>query len=100
MNERIDTDQVREIIRLAEEADLAELEVEVPSLKVKVRRHVPAPLPASGQTAWREVAETGRDAATPPAVVAATGAAETGLNHLEPVVAPSTRDRLSASSRR
>lgn len=48
MSDRIDFDQVREVIRLAEELGLAELEVETDSLKVRVKRAGPASLAAAG----------------------------------------------------
>lgn len=51
MSERIDFDQVREVIRMAAEAGLAELEVETPALKVRVRRSAPAHVPVQEPTA-------------------------------------------------
>lgn len=51
MSERIDFDQVREVIRMAAEADLAELEVETPALRVRVRRSAPAHVPVQEPTA-------------------------------------------------
>ncbi|MDR7419292.1 MAG: acetyl-CoA carboxylase biotin carboxyl carrier protein [Armatimonadota bacterium] len=85
MNERIDAEQIREIIRIAEEADLTELEVEVPSLKVRVRRGAPAHPAASGHMAAGTASTSVRDATAP---VAAQETSEPGLNHLEPIVAP------------
>jgi acetyl-CoA carboxylase biotin carboxyl carrier protein len=78
MTDRIDADQVREIVRIAEEAGLTELEVATPAMTVRVRRAVPDTTP-SGATAD---AVAGGDAGPP---VAHAGAA---TNHLEPLVAP------------
>jgi acetyl-CoA carboxylase biotin carboxyl carrier protein len=85
MSDRIDVEQVREIIRLAEESGLAELEVESPSLKVRVRRAVPG---AAGRAAPGAQA-LDMPAAVPASAGAAAGAAElASLNHLDPIVAP------------
>lgn len=37
-NDKLDLDQIRAVIQIASEADLAELEVESPSLKISVKR--------------------------------------------------------------
>lgn len=58
MNERIDFDQVREVIRIAAESDLAELEVESPTLKVRVKKAGPNPTPAASATTADPVQET------------------------------------------
>ncbi|MDR7542859.1 MAG: acetyl-CoA carboxylase biotin carboxyl carrier protein [Armatimonadota bacterium] len=80
MNDRIDLEQVREIVRLAEESGLAELEVESPTLKVRVRRSTPgAVAPATVQVAG---------ASHPAGAPAPAASAERGLDHLEPVIAP------------
>jgi acetyl-CoA carboxylase biotin carboxyl carrier protein len=80
MNDRLDLDQVREIVRLAEECGLAELEVESPTLKVRVRRSTPGTLaPATAQAAG---APHPVSTAEPPA------GAEGDLDRLEPVIAP------------
>ncbi|HXF83618.1 MAG TPA: acetyl-CoA carboxylase biotin carboxyl carrier protein, partial [bacterium] len=78
-----DLEQIRAVIRLAAEADIAELEVESPALRVLVKKagatHVAASAPA---------------AAAPhpvPAVPASPGAAPPAPgadNHLAPVTAP------------
>jgi acetyl-CoA carboxylase biotin carboxyl carrier protein len=81
MSERIDIEQVREIIRLAEASDLAELEVETPALTVRVRRA------ADGRRALPT--EAGAAAADPtPAAAAGAGRTDQSLDHLEPIVAP------------
>ncbi len=71
MSERIDIEQVQEIIRLAEASELVELEVETPALTVRVRR-----------------AADGRRALRPEAAAAAADPADQSLNHLEPLIAP------------
>jgi acetyl-CoA carboxylase biotin carboxyl carrier protein len=81
MTERIDAEQVREIVRIAEEAGLAELEVATPALTVRVRRTAAGVAPAATAPAAATVAgEPG------PAVDVALPAA--AANHLEPLVAP------------
>jgi acetyl-CoA carboxylase biotin carboxyl carrier protein len=79
MSDRIDLDQVRQIVRLAEELGLAELEVESPTLKVRVRRSGGALAPATVGVAGASRAE---------GVAASDQAVEAGADHLEPVVAP------------
>ncbi len=71
MSERIDFDQVREVIRIAAEAELVELDVESPSLKVRVKRAAPDPARDA-----RRAAETDTEAAA--------GA----HGHLETIAAP------------
>lgn len=44
MSDRIDFEQVREVVRIAAESEVAELEVETPTLKVRVRKANPAPV--------------------------------------------------------
>jgi acetyl-CoA carboxylase biotin carboxyl carrier protein len=89
MSERIDFDQVREVIRVASEADLAELEVETPTLKVRVRRGAPAHLPVQ-EPAAAGLAQVpgpdGRGAAREAALEAAAGAE--GGKSLDAIVAP------------
>lgn len=89
MSERIDFDQVREVIRVAAEADLVELEVETPALKVRVRRstpaHVPVQEPAAAGLA-QAPGPDGRGAAGEAAPEAAAGAE--GRKSLDAIVAP------------
>jgi acetyl-CoA carboxylase biotin carboxyl carrier protein len=84
MSDKIDTDQVQEIIRIAKDAGLAELEVESPALRVRVRLGVPAAAatPAGTGTTQTPVA---LDAGVP---AVARAADDAGLNHLEPIIAP------------
>jgi acetyl-CoA carboxylase biotin carboxyl carrier protein len=95
MTDRIDFEQVREVVRIAAESDVAELEVETPTLKVRVRKAaggtVHVQVPAGAGTA----AHPNPTPATPPASpgVAASGAAASGVgaaseDHLVPAVAP------------
>jgi len=63
-HERLDLEEIRALIRLAAEADLAELEVAVPHLTVKIKK-------APGTAAVTHVA----GAASPPAADDAAGAA-------------------------
>lgn len=51
MSERIDFDQVREVIRIAAESELIELEVESPTLKVRVKKAGPNPVPETPASA-------------------------------------------------
>jgi acetyl-CoA carboxylase biotin carboxyl carrier protein len=84
MSDRIDIEHVREIIRLAEESALAELEVEGPSLKVRVRRVAPG-----AQGAAPGAQSLNAPAAVPGAAAAPAGAVDAAqLNHLDPIVAP------------
>jgi len=69
MSDRIDFDQVREVIRLAEELGLAELEVETDSLKVRVKRVDQASPAASG-------------------IAAAPASSPAAEDHFEAIVAP------------
>lgn len=72
MSERIDFDQVREVISIAAESDLVELEVETPTLKVRVKKAEADPRPSA------------------PTLATAGGAVHDagGGNHLETVTAP------------
>jgi acetyl-CoA carboxylase biotin carboxyl carrier protein len=87
MSDKIDTDQVQEIIRIAKEAGLAELEVEIPALKIRVRLGPASPAPAIPGSAGATSAHPAPDTTAPGAVPAAA-ALEAGLNHLEPLAAP------------
>ncbi|MDR7483446.1 MAG: acetyl-CoA carboxylase biotin carboxyl carrier protein [Armatimonadota bacterium] len=86
MTDRIDFDQVREVVRIATEGAVAELEVETPALKIRVRTGAgqsPAPAVADSQ------AQT--PSAGAPAPGSAPAAAGVGLpaeDHLVPIVAP------------
>jgi len=82
MTDRIDLDQVRAIIRLAEETGVADLEVETPALKVRVRRGAGH---QSSEEGTRVVPWPA--SATPPAA-ASPPHAPGGDDHLVPIVAP------------
>jgi acetyl-CoA carboxylase biotin carboxyl carrier protein len=84
MSDRIDVEQVREVVRLAEELRVAELEVETATLKVRVKLAGPGQLPAAADAA--RVSLTSGAAGIMPAS-APTGEAR-GADHLEAVVAP------------
>jgi acetyl-CoA carboxylase biotin carboxyl carrier protein len=82
MSDPIDLEQVRAVIRLAEESDLAELDVESPALRVRVRR------PAAGG-AGRASRRTGTEpAAGPGNADARLGTEEADGEDLEPIIAP------------
>ncbi|MGH2404998.1 MAG: acetyl-CoA carboxylase biotin carboxyl carrier protein [bacterium] len=87
MTDRIDFDQVREVVRIAAESDVAELEIETPTLKVRVRKavggavHVQVPADAAAATHHNPTHAS-------PAAALAAGAAVTAENHLVPAVAP------------
>jgi acetyl-CoA carboxylase biotin carboxyl carrier protein len=92
MSDRIDFEQVREVIRIAEESGLASLEVATPALTVRVARAAapsaqPGTVPAAG-TAGTELGAT----------TAAPTNAQGGHDHLEPVVAPMVGTFYRASS--
>ncbi len=81
MSDRIDFDQVREVIRLAEELGLAELEVETDSLKVRVKRAGAEPgAAASAQAGPASLAAAG--------IAAAPVSAAAAEDHFEAIVAP------------
>ncbi len=83
-----DLELVREIIRLAEEADLAELSVESGSMKISVKRGAAAPqVPPARAT---------REVEAPAPAVAAHDAA--GTDHLKPISAPMVGTFYRASS--
>jgi oxaloacetate decarboxylase alpha subunit len=71
--DNFDLEQVRAIIALAAEADLAELTVESAGLKVSVKRGAHAPAPA--RTAPNPARE-------------ATAAPDAAYNHFQPITAP------------
>jgi acetyl-CoA carboxylase biotin carboxyl carrier protein len=104
MTDRIDFEQVREVVRIATESDVTELEVETPSLKVKVRRAAPAE--EQGAHATREAAlgvVAAADRATvttaPTTSDGATAPAPTPDNdHMRPIVAPMVGTFYRASS--
>ncbi|MDQ7840451.1 MAG: acetyl-CoA carboxylase biotin carboxyl carrier protein [bacterium] len=82
MSDRIDFDQVREVIRIAAESDLIELDVESPTLKVRVKKAGPNPAPET------------------PAAAAAAGTAPDAndQDRLETVAAPMVGTFFRASS--
>ncbi|HEY3247736.1 MAG TPA: acetyl-CoA carboxylase biotin carboxyl carrier protein [bacterium] len=76
-NQKFDLDQIRAVIKLASESDLAELTVESPTLKITVKKSsgpTPPALPAASS-------DTLRTANPSPAAVPAT-------DHLVPIIAP------------
>jgi len=79
MTDRIDLDQVRAIIRLAEDTGVADLEVETPALKVRVRRGAGHQSSEEGTRVVPFVSVTPPVAASP---------APGGDDHLVPIVAP------------
>jgi len=84
--ERLDLDEVRAIIRLANEADLAELIVEAPHLKVHVKKAAAAaPVPAGHAASATAPAEAAGRAA-----ISSDGVrpAEEGTARYVPIVAP------------
>ncbi|MDQ7844353.1 MAG: acetyl-CoA carboxylase biotin carboxyl carrier protein [Armatimonadota bacterium] len=86
-NEAFDVEQIRAVIRLAAEADIAELEVESPTLRVLVRKALRSAAPgAAPGTAPAAGSGTGRD--TPPAEAAPPESAIAAANHLQPITAP------------
>lgn len=88
MSERIDFDQVREVIRVAAEADLAELEVETPTLKVRVRRGTPAHVPVQEPTAVLAQAPDPDGRGTASEVVPEAAADAGARRNLDAIVAP------------
>ncbi|MBM3469988.1 MAG: acetyl-CoA carboxylase biotin carboxyl carrier protein [Armatimonadetes bacterium] len=86
MSDRIDFDQVREVIRIAAESDLIELEVESPTLKVRVKKA--GPNPATGTQATSGA----------PAATAAVAPDADDQDHLETVAAPMVGTFYRASS--
>ena len=90
MTDRIDFEQVREVVRIATESDVTELEVETPSLKIKVRRAVAGNDAATHSTP--SVGVPGVTAARPEARMAAAP------DHMIPIVAPMVGTFYRASS--
>ena len=85
MTDRIDLDQVRAIIRLAEETGVADLEVETPVLKVRVRRVTAGAGPQTPEEVTRIVPWSASD--TVPAA-SAPAPPQASDDHLVPIVAP------------
>jgi acetyl-CoA carboxylase biotin carboxyl carrier protein len=87
-NEKFDFEQIRAVIRLAAESDIAELEVESPTLRVLVKKtpggviHVSTPPPHASRQASPHVAEGLGPTGTAPE------AAGPESNHLKPITAP------------
>ncbi len=98
MSDRIDFDQVREVIRIAEELGLAELEVETSTLKVRVKRAGAEPARAAHEPAagLREpgaaaMAQAGPASLASAGITAASVSAAAGVaaeDHFEAIVAP------------
>ncbi|HET8679588.1 MAG TPA: acetyl-CoA carboxylase biotin carboxyl carrier protein [bacterium] len=91
MTDRIDFDQVREVVRIATESDVAELEIETPSLKVRVRKAGVGPvhvqIPVSGAAGHHNPVHV-PPGYTPPGSAVLPGATALGGDHLVPAVAP------------
>jgi len=82
MTDRIDFDQVREVVRIAAESDVTELEIETPSLKVRVRK-------ASGGPVHVQIPPSGaHDNPTHASPSSAPDATTANEDHLVPAVAP------------
>ena len=81
MSSRIDFEQVREVIRLAEESGLASLEVETPTLTVRVSRSV-TPAASHPQHAAASAAVSA------PLLGPPVAAAASSEDQLEPLMAP------------
>lgn len=92
MSDRIDFEQVREAIRIAQEADLAELEIETPALKVRIRKAAVASAPDARPAPFAAISADQVDPAAALTGVRATSgppqAGEAGEDRLEPVLAP------------
>ncbi|MGQ0570075.1 MAG: acetyl-CoA carboxylase biotin carboxyl carrier protein [Armatimonadota bacterium] len=88
MSDRIDFEQVREVVRIAAESDLEELEVESSALKVRVRRARGTPPSSQGAGAGVPIRVLDAQAAGDGSAVPAGPPAATGQDHLEAVVAP------------
>jgi acetyl-CoA carboxylase biotin carboxyl carrier protein len=86
MSDRIDFEQVREVIRIAEESGLASLEVETPTLTVRVSRTA-APVVATQPVAASAAGAASTERAVPAPALSA-GAQAGSQNHLEPLIAP------------
>ncbi len=92
-DQKLDLDQIRAVVQIASEADIAELEVESPSLKISVKK-------------WS--GGSGRPGADPPHPPAAAASAPTSArapaspsvaqDHLMPITAPMVGTFYRASS--
>lgn len=79
-DQKLDLDQIRAVVKIASEADIAELEVASPTLKISVKK-VGGTIPASGHANPSPHAPAAEHApAVPPALAAAS--------HLVPIAAP------------
>lgn len=94
MTDRIDFEQVREVVRIAAESDVSELEVETPTLKVRVRKagpgpvHVQVPAGSSGAGAAHSQPTHAAPSASGPGTVGPVGVGAASEDHLVPAVAP------------
>jgi acetyl-CoA carboxylase biotin carboxyl carrier protein len=89
MTDRIDFEQVREVVRIATEGGVAELEVETPSLKVRVRTGTGQPLVhAEAAASPGAAAGAAASAASVPAAGHPGAAGPAAEDHLVPIVAP------------
>jgi acetyl-CoA carboxylase biotin carboxyl carrier protein len=82
--ERLDLDEIRAIIRLATEADIAELVVEAPHVKVHVKKAGPVPAPGPAGPPAAPPPAGGRGQASADAI----RSADQGAARYVPIVAP------------
>ncbi|MGH2399049.1 MAG: acetyl-CoA carboxylase biotin carboxyl carrier protein [bacterium] len=80
--EQFDLEQVRAVIKLAAESDIAELEVESPTLRVLVKK-----LPGGVVSVSHVQTQAPRHVSSPVPAAGAPGL-EHGTNHLRPITAP------------
>jgi acetyl-CoA carboxylase biotin carboxyl carrier protein len=83
MSDRIDFEQVREVVRIATESEVAELEIETPTLKVRVRKANPTPVGPVHVQIPRGLGHANPTTAGLPGSVISTND-----DHLVPAVAP------------
>ena len=89
MSDRIDFDQVREVVRIAEELGLAELEVETAMLKVRVKRAGAEPARAGAhEPSAVASAQAGPTSLASAGITAASVSAAAAEDHFEAIVAP------------
>jgi acetyl-CoA carboxylase biotin carboxyl carrier protein len=92
MSDRIDFEQVREVVRIAAESEVAELEVETPTLKVRVRKANPTPVDPVRVQNPQDLGEPatlrGLGHANPTTVGLPGSVISTNDDHLVPAVAP------------
>ncbi len=90
---KLDLDEIRAVVQIASEADIAELEIESPTLRISVRKtHGKAARPGADPPVPASVTEPGD--------LSAAGTAESRMaeNHLVPISAPMVGTFYRASS--